>query len=186
MWHASLEIDENRKKVERIQRLRALRVTSAYRTTSGEAEMVLAGMMPFTLVAEQAAILRAAKIAKSSATATIRGTQSQFVAKWQERWKSSDKGRWTYRMIPNIQMLLDRKHGEVNYDLTQFLTGHGGYRSYLHRFGHDDSPFCPLCKSEVENPEHAIFHCPRFERERTKMQVNSSVRLTPDNVVDEK
>ncbi|GBP14366.1 hypothetical protein EVAR_98823_1 [Eumeta japonica] len=46
-------------------------------------------------------------------------------------WK---KGRWTHRLIPQIDFWLNRNHGEVNYYLTQMLSGHGCFRAYLHRF----------------------------------------------------
>lgn len=59
------------KNVERTQRLSAQRFTIAYRTTSVETVMVLAGMIQFALVAEHAAILRAAK---TSNPALIRET----------------------------------------------------------------------------------------------------------------
>ena len=56
------------------------------------------------------------------------------------------------------------EYGDCNYQLTQFLSGHGGYRKYLHRFGHDSSPFCPVCVAEEETAEHVVFKCPRFHQ----------------------
>ncbi|XP_062542083.1 uncharacterized protein LOC134210074 [Armigeres subalbatus] len=37
----------------------------------------------------------------------------------------TDNGRWTHRLIPNLSTWMNRKHGEVNFHLTQFLSGHG-------------------------------------------------------------
>ena len=72
--------------------------------------------------------------------------REQALREWQTNWDISEKGRWTYRLIPNIKVWLNRKAGEVKCYVPQFLRRHGGYRAYLHRFGHDTSPFCPECK----------------------------------------
>ncbi|GBP94341.1 hypothetical protein EVAR_65487_1, partial [Eumeta japonica] len=55
------------------------------------------------------------------------------------------KGRWTHYLIPRIDVWLNRSHGEVNFYLTQMLSGHVCFREYLHRFKHDNSPECPSC-----------------------------------------
>ncbi|KAH8331326.1 hypothetical protein KR074_006557 [Drosophila pseudoananassae] len=78
------------------------------------------------------------------------------------RWDSTTKGRWTHRLIPNIQEWIGRTNGQVSYQLTQFFTGHGGYRKYLHRFGHDESPVCPNCPGADEDPEHILYNCRRY------------------------
>lgn len=73
---------------------------------------------------------------------------------WQTRWDSTDKGRWTYKHIPVIKTWSNRTHGKYNYQLTQFLSGHGGYCKYLYRFGHDSSPICPACndiRKKIQN-----------------------------------
>jgi len=57
---------------------------------------------------------------------------------------------------------LERSRGEVNFHLTQFLTDHGGYRKYLHRFKHEDRPECPNCPNSSEDPEHVLYHCVRY------------------------
>ena len=44
--------------------------------------------------------------------------------RWQHDKTSSTKGRWTYRLIPNIEEWTRRKHGQVNLYLTQFLTNY--------------------------------------------------------------
>ncbi|XP_062538384.1 uncharacterized protein LOC134206674 [Armigeres subalbatus] len=72
------------------------------------------------------------------------------------------------------------KHGEVNFHLTQFLSSHGCFRKYLHRFGHVNSPFCPNCENVEETPEHVVFVCPRFEALRREI-----TGLSLENVVEE-
>ena len=73
----------------------------------------------------------------------------------------------TRRLIPDINLWVSRKHGEVDFFLTQLLTGHGFLRSYFVEKGIlDGSPNCPECGDAVEDIEHVLFHCPRFDRIR--------------------
>jgi hypothetical protein len=91
------------------------------------------------------------------------------LATWQKAWDESDKGRWTYRLIPSIKDWLDRPWGELGFHMTEFLSGHGLFREYLHKIRRADSPFCPVCVQVVETPEHVFFVCPRFNELRLKL-----------------
>ena len=62
--------------------------------------------------------------------------------RWQEKWDASEKGRWTHRLLPQVNEWVNRKHGEVNYYLTQMLSNHGCFRAYLHRFKHEETLQC--------------------------------------------
>ena len=42
---------------------------------------------------------------------------------------------------------MENKHCDLNYSVIQFLTGHLGFRKYLHRFGNDSSPSIGRTKS---------------------------------------
>lgn len=59
----------------------------------------------------------------------------------------------------------------MNYNLTQFLTGHGGYWSYLHQFGHGSSQWCPEGIGEEKTAEHVVFACTRFSRARNRLEM---------------
>lgn len=60
----------------------------------------------------------------------------ESIRRWQEEWDASEKGRWTHQLIPNISAWVNRKHSEINFELTQFLSDHRCLWKYLHRFGH--------------------------------------------------
>ncbi|CAB0038686.1 unnamed protein product [Trichogramma brassicae] len=92
------------------------------------------------------------------------------------------KGQWTHRLIPNIIPWIERRLGDVNYHLTQFLTGHGCFRSYLCRSNNDTSDRCPACPPAVEDGEHVIFHCPRFAEERGVLRRLSRGPLEPETL----
>ncbi len=185
IWSEALGVKSNRKQLAKIYRLTTLRVISAYRTTSDEAACVLAGMIPIDILVNEARRIYETKRRSSSVGQDIQAIERvKSMQSWQERWDTAVKGRWTHRLIPLIEPWLKRKHGEVNYHLTQFLTGHGGYRSYLQRFGHDDTSLCPSC-NKVEDPEHVLFECPRFEAERMDLRIAAGTNLGPDNIIDE-
>lgn len=186
VWAKSLEVKDNRRKLEKSYRLSALRVCSAFKTTSADAAYVVSGMIPIDFLAEEMRRIYEAKNRNYVIGHDIhREERDLCVRSWQDRWHASENGRWTYRLIPNIRPWLDRKHGEVNYQLTQFLTGHGGYRSYLHRIGVVDSPYCPNCKGKEENPEHVLFECPRFNSERAELLTKTNRILNPDSIIQE-
>ncbi|XP_015119086.1 uncharacterized protein LOC107042531 [Diachasma alloeum] len=89
------------------------------------------------------------------------------ISRWQVLWDTSTKERWTQRLIPQLDVWLNRSHGEVNYYLTQMLSGHGSFWKYLHKFEHEETPECPTCSREGEDAEHVFFSCKRFARLRS-------------------
>lgn len=168
IWAHVLSIQTTLRKISSVYRLSAIRTIRGYRTISTDAAYLLAGMIPIDILADEMARIYRRKTAvtgvpERSLLKSIKAEERAIsLERWQSRWDSSSKGRWTYKLIPDIRTWIERKHGECSYQLTQFLSGHGGYRKYLHRFGHDTSPICPQCVGVEEDTEHAIFHCPRF------------------------
>ncbi|XP_070067084.1 uncharacterized protein [Drosophila virilis] len=61
------------------------------------------------------------------------------------RWNTANKGRWTLKLILNLDQWIRKRNGEMNFHVTQFFTGYGGYRKYFHRFRHEDAPEYPNC-----------------------------------------
>lgn len=166
VWTDGLDLKCSKKKLISVHRLSVLRTISGFRTISEDAACVVAGMIPIDILAEEMKrIYERSPENNSHREACAKEERIRSIAIWQDRWNRSTKGRWTYRLIPRIEPWLNRKHGETNFYLTQFLTGHGCYRKYLHRFGHDSSPKCPSCVDEDEDAEHVMFQCPRFGTE---------------------
>lgn len=79
-------------------------------------------------------------------------------------------GKWTYNVCPNTKAWVSRKHGEINFYLTQFLTSHGKYRRYLCKIERDTTANCPKCIDVEETAEHPFLACPRFRADRRIMQ----------------
>lgn len=178
-WGAALNAQYNLQRVTSVYRLMCLRVASAYRTVSAEAASVIAGMIPIGLLVREDMFCyehRHTRGIRASARTTT-------MVEWQQCWDSSPKGRWCHRLIPNLIRWVERSHGEVTFHLTQFLSGHGCFRQYLHRFGHASSPNCPTCEI-TETPEHVVFVCPRFQEVRENMFSVCGLNTSPDDIVD--
>lgn len=178
-WFTALQTKRNRGQLSKTQRLMAMRVVSAYRTISTEAACIISGMTPICI-----AIAEDTECYDGRSRRGIRKTaRLHSMSRWQQEWDTTEKGRWTHRLIPDVSRWVSRKHGEINFHLTQFLSGHGCFRKYLHKFGHAESPLCPECGNLEETPEHVVFSCPRFETARNVIITASGEDTTPENIV---
>lgn len=184
IWADALEKQESWRKAGPVYRLSALRVASAFRTISMEAVCVISGTLPLRVLAEERRILYQRK-KSTTLSAEELGTEERqrSISRWQLQWDATVKGRWTHRLIPRINVWLNRSHGEVNYYLAQMLSGHGCFRAYLHRFKHDDSPECPSCPGANEDAEHVFFECPRFCPQRDELENILKRKIQPETIV---
>jgi len=180
IWAERMTTKCYRDQLASVQRLSALRVASSFRTVSGPAVQVIASTIPIDLLARER---RTLFLQKMEGTVNRPQERRHTVALWQERWNGESRGRWTARLIKDLTQWTERKHGEVGYYLTQFLTGHGYFMSYLQKIGKVPSPTCLYCPGEVDDAEHTFFHCSKWELQRD--EVSSVVRhLHPDNIVE--
>lgn len=166
IWQSILKVKKYKEELLKLQRKGAVRVISAYRTISTEAALVIAGQVPWDILAEERGKIFVNGESKNNAIkAHARGLSLEA---WQRRWDEHDKGRRTHQFIPKIKDWLDCKHRKVDYYLTQFISGHGCNRSYLMRFKIARDERCPYC-AERDTPEHAVFSCKNWEVERSKL-----------------
>lgn len=165
------------------QRTSALRITSAYRTVSGAAVLVIAGAVPIDLkIGERRKIWikRQENNLEQGEEEQIRRDTTQA---WQTRWSAETNGRWTARLLPRLENWLERTHGEVNYYLTQMLTGHGYFRKYLHKIGKCRTPYCLYEEDdETDDAEHTFFWCSRWAQKRRELE-NQTGTLTVENLI---
>ncbi|CAB0040038.1 unnamed protein product [Trichogramma brassicae] len=164
------------RQAESAHRRACLRVIGGRPHVAYEATYVLAGIPPLALLADEQARLygRRREDAKDEERLVT-------LSKWQESWDRSTKARWTHRLIPNIRVWIERRHGELNYHLTQLLTGHGFFKHYSRRYDYNQSAQCPVCPSSIENTEHSFYHCPRFSEERERLHSLLYEVMTPEN-----
>ena len=88
-------------------------------------------------------------------------------------------------LIGDIQSWVERRHGHVDFYMTQFLTGHGCFGEYLCKYGHDNEVNCSFCDNGNENAEHVFFYCQRFGLERELLAAMIDERVTPENIVSQ-
>lgn len=157
VWYVAMENKKLKSRLLSVQRLAAIRVSSGYRTISTAAVGVIAGIAPIDLLALE----RKEKYEGINAVEARRN----LICRWQTRWDQEDKGQWTKKLIPNIEDWICRPYGEVDYFLTQALSGHGCYRKYLFERNRADSPECKYCH-DIDDVKHTLFDCVRWEEMR--------------------
>uniref|UniRef100_A0A6M2DQW1 Putative 115 kDa protein in type-1 retrotransposable element n=1 Tax=Xenopsylla cheopis TaxID=163159 RepID=A0A6M2DQW1_XENCH len=183
IWAHTLRQKSYRRKLATVQRRGALRVACAYRTVSEAAVLVIAGALPIDLLAIERARLYDLKTRGYNLSEARTRTRKESLEEWQRRWQASDKGRWTARLIPNIKAWLDRKHGEIDFYLTQMLTGHGSFNAYLFRMGLRTSSLCEYCPDKIEDAEHTFFECGKWRRFRADAEMTLGRTLNPESVI---
>ncbi|XP_055604275.1 uncharacterized protein LOC129752527 [Uranotaenia lowii] len=98
-WNSGLNIQCNQQKLNSVQRRMNVRVISAYRTVSLEAACVVAGVMRISVLFVEEFYYH-----KNSGTQNVRiRARESSMANKQQLWNSSERGRWTHRLIPNIK-----------------------------------------------------------------------------------
>ena len=91
-------------------------ISFAYRTVYDEAALVVAGMVPIDLLAKERMYV--------------------YIKIFNAREKRVlMNARWTHMLIPDNRIWLQRKHGGIDFYISQLLTGHGCLLEYLHHFG---------------------------------------------------
>lgn len=185
IWADALDTQESMRKAGPVYRRSALRVASAFRTISEEAACVISGTLPLRILAEERRTLYQRRKCTTLSAEELRTEERHHsFLRWQLQWDAAEKGRWTHRLIPRIDVWLNRSHGEVNYYLTQMFSGHGCFRAYLHRFKHDNSPECPSCPGVNEDAGHVFFECPRFYLQRDQLENILHQSIQPETLVE--
>ncbi|CAB0041371.1 unnamed protein product [Trichogramma brassicae] len=177
-WSEAAKKQSYTRRAASIHRRACLRVFCGFCSISHEATYVLASIPPLTLLIDERSRLYSRRLESVGSE-----ERAKTIEEWQAQWTRSRKGRWTHRLIPNITPWIERRHGEVDYHLTQLLTGHGCFRSYLCWSNNDTSDLCPVCPAAVEDVEHVAFRCPRFTEEREVLHRLFGGPLEPEMLV---
>lgn len=184
IWAGSLKINHRAQKLLTAQRTAALRVASAYRTVSAPAVLVIAGMTPLDLQVEERMILFEARQNNPNESVCPATIREETIKKWQIRWNNEKYGKWTAKLIPDVNKWINRRHGDINYYLTQLLSGHGYFRKYLYKMRKSSTPFCLYEQEELlDNAEHTFFHCTQWNeyRENVESQIGE---ITVENITE--
>jgi len=182
VWAEATAVSSYMRGVNSTYRLCAVKISSAFRTISEDAALVIAGQVPLCELVREAkeicAALAGDQTNHRAKTEVKRSARMQSFDNWQAACDNSSKGRWTHQLIPNIEPWVNRKHGQVDLYLTQALSGHGCFRSFLKRLGHDTEDGCPECGSgTVEDAPHVLFECRRFGYDRQTLMKTTGERV---------
>ncbi|XP_031331210.1 uncharacterized protein LOC116161869 [Photinus pyralis] len=128
VWKAAMKWGSAMASMNRMIRLLAVRICSAYRTVQADDVMVVAGICPAEVAVEARA---------------KRWDRDKVYAEWQARWARRES--WTKTLIPEVREWCERGYGEVDYYVTQFLTGHGENGRYLERIKKRNDGRCVDC-----------------------------------------
>lgn len=177
VWREAGHVKSYMNRLQRVQRNMLLRITSAYRTASTAALQVVAGMVPIGLMLEERTITFG--LGKEQQVEQREIT----IGKWNERWGEETTGSWTRKLIPNLTIwVTKKKSSNVDFHLTQVLTGHGCFNAYLHRFKKRDSPACRYCIME-DTAEHTLFECVRWQQMRDELNSRIGEEFTTESMV---
>lgn len=95
----------------------------------------------------------------------------------------SKMAAWTRRVLLSIRTWLLRTPGLVMYfHLTQVLTGHRCFCSFLFKRKRENSRQCLWCPEGEEDAEHTLFHCDRRIANRIELTVKIGFLLAPENM----
>lgn len=182
IWADRLTHEKYRRKLASVQRRAALRVACAYRTVSEAATLVITKTVPIDLMAQERKRLYERRAEGTLNDNTRMVERKQTIREWVLRWQSGETGRWTAKLIPEIEEWVDCDHVETGFYLTQLLTGHGLFNAYLHRMGLLDNPMCRYCPTSIDDAHHTFFQCDRWVTERTSAERAVGATLSPENI----
>lgn len=186
----AMKFECNQQMLGASQRKAALRVCSAYHTVSKKAACVLAKMPPIAMLAEERARLHGRlknlAVTEETRNTMMREERSRTMQAWQQLWDEDEGGEtagWTRTLIKDIRTWCECNHGDIGYAVTQFITGHGCFGAYLHKYKRRDTPRCFYGDADVDTPAHMLFECARFARARTNTELAVGQSLNVETLI---
>lgn len=154
-------------RLRRVHRSMVIRVIAGYRTVSYSAACALAGVPPVDLLAGYYA--RTFKEVREEGLATAGSIKEikerarrDMIGVWRQRLAGTGReGRVVRDWIhPVLEQWMDRRRGRLHFHLTQVLTGHGCFGTFLFRIGREESAICRFCDSgERDDNRHTLMAC---------------------------
>ena len=121
---------------------------------SGDAILVISGNIPIDLLAYERKKLWELKKTSENNKRAIEQIKKDTMSAWQRRWENESRGRWTARLIKDVNQWTSQKFGEVDFYMTQLLSGHRYFKKYLHSMAKVEEPSCPYNDAREDDAEH--------------------------------
>jgi len=96
-----------------------------------------------------------------------RQESEKTIAKWQQQWDTTDKGKVTKEFFPNIKARLKMELRPTP-NFKAMVTPHEKTKAYLHRFKTIQSPD-RVCTHGDQTTDHLISDCEILDKERLKL-----------------
>lgn len=96
-----------------------------------------------------------------------REARKRTMEEWKVKWRNKVTGKWTRKLIPDPGDWVIKKHHDLDYFVTQALTGHGVFNAFRKCIGKTVSDKCWFHESERDDVEHTMIKCSKWEEERT-------------------
>ncbi|XP_046836720.1 uncharacterized protein LOC124432140 [Vespa crabro] len=155
VWAEALRKENYSKRIAAVQRRGSLRIACFYRTVTKPAVLVVAGIILIDLLAQERQFVHQQRYAlgKEEISWLARSTS---IETWQSRCDREPRGRWTARLVNRLDTWLNKEAGVVDFFLTQFLTGHGLFYSYLAKMRKVADRKCPYSDSIIDDAHHTF------------------------------
>lgn len=200
MWSDALIASRSSQMLlNRVFRVMALRVISGYRTVSLDAALILARIPPVYFMAalrkrifERVSDLRISGNWTKEEETNIKVDETLLLRRQWEIYlgRPNLSGVRTRAVVlPHFSEWLERRHGSISFRVTQLLTGHGSFGTYLYRIGKVDTPMCEHCDNEEaeDSAEHTLEECSAWSEERAILRnslgLDVSVDITLETIV---
>ena len=162
-----------RERAIQLQKASLNKVAMAYRDVAAEVACLLSGTPPLDLLAMERLVLYRERDRGGPRTARHRRElRSQTVNTWQARFTDGRKrygGEIVNILGPRVGEWVGRGHGNLTYRLTQVLTGHGVFGSYLARIGREETAECWFCGALEDDVDHTVAICPTWDVHRQRL-----------------
>ncbi|KAI5731872.1 hypothetical protein M8J77_017721 [Diaphorina citri] len=185
-WIETVKYAKYRNRLERVQRKMMIRQCRSYRTVSTVALQVISRTLPIELMAEERTKIYYKRKESININEFKTQLREELMGRWQSKWdQEGAKGQWTKLLIPNIEPWANRTHGEMTYELSQFITGHGNFGFYLNRMKIQESDNCIYC-NESDTAEHMVLECRNWNTQRSRCcQQLGTPRMDSSSIVKE-
>lgn len=109
--------------------------------------------------------------------------RNQTLNTWQERYEKATAGDITKLFFPSVHKAY-KIMTKLNIDnnLSQLLTGHGGFRGYLFKRKLATTPNCSCDDESEETVPHIIIHCPKYALYRHDCETEIKTGITTSNI----
>lgn len=114
---------------------------------------------------------RETKITSNGLSIIRKQEQDKMLNKW--RMKLAEKtnmGRgFSWEVLSSFKDWMDRQHGELTFQATQLITGHGCFRGCTHRIEKAENSECSFCGWDTKNNLQVLLECHEWREEREEM-----------------